>query len=543
MVQGNVLECQQTPGTKYTSSVSSASTPASGSDAEADDPPSPTYITMLVLGMKDALEQLNATNVTFQRLEEMAIFIHESMSHASRHYHSVQHVFDISKDLTHPIAILSAYFHDCIYCHVDGGLSPKQAKILEGTYSRTTTTSMDNSNPQYQFLATFSPVDYSTNDKKEDNDKLLSMVQSIFGYSQGQEVTTRLGLNEFLSAVVAVRSLESHLSIEQLAQIACCIESTIPFRQPKVLSANCNKSDDYDGADNDDAIPLPPLEHLYHNLKRTRDYFQLEISETVLVETIQQAALLSNSDVANFSSPDRIHFLDNSWSLLDETNETLRQHYLYSVKEFQYALYQLYSFFGFLKPSLVFHSFRGVPTQMDIDQKTFQCQLNLTIGKTYVGAKLLAVSLLTAFVELTGGDAPMSLFMGDLPSRHHRSQGLADYLPKLATEECLKRCDATVYNILSKGRRTETSFDILQSPLAAYLYGCLGDEKIRCILDTTKLYPMERAECLTLLSKMPRDIVNNIGDNISKVAISRADEIKQVLLGLPVPSSVDDSPA
>lgn len=46
------------------------------------------------------------------------------------------------------------------------------------------------------------------------------------------------------------------------------------------------------------------------------------------------------------------------------------------------------------------------------------------MGKKYVGAKLLSASVLAAFAQLTGGDAPMCLLIGDLPSRHHRSEKL-----------------------------------------------------------------------------------------------------------------------
>ena len=91
-----------------------------------------TYISRLVLQMETCLNALGARNVTMPRLETMAILVHDSMSASSRNYHSVQHVFDISRDLRDSIAIMAAIFHDCIYFHVDGRLTDIQAKILEG---------------------------------------------------------------------------------------------------------------------------------------------------------------------------------------------------------------------------------------------------------------------------------------------------------------------------------------------------------------------------------------------------------------------------
>ncbi|KAI2499122.1 hypothetical protein MHU86_15392 [Fragilaria crotonensis] len=90
----------------------------------------PTYIGRLILGMRDCLDRLGA-EPTNQQLETFAIFIHESMSTSSRNYHSVKHVFDLTDGWDDPIGILSAYFHDCIYYFVDGGLSSCQKEILQ----------------------------------------------------------------------------------------------------------------------------------------------------------------------------------------------------------------------------------------------------------------------------------------------------------------------------------------------------------------------------------------------------------------------------
>ena len=89
-----------------------------------------TYISRLIIGMKSSLHTLNA-QATNDQLEAWAIFIHESMSNSSRNYHSVQHVFDLAQDQEDPILVLSAFFHDCIYYHVDGGFSEYQASTLK----------------------------------------------------------------------------------------------------------------------------------------------------------------------------------------------------------------------------------------------------------------------------------------------------------------------------------------------------------------------------------------------------------------------------
>ena len=463
-----------------------------------------TYISRLVLQLETCLHALGARNVTMPRLEIMAILVHDSMSASSRNYHSVQHVFDISRDLRDSIAIMAAIFHDCIYYHVDGRLTDIQCKILEGVFQ--TDESGNQQVIAHQFNAT------NMKEMEQVKDPLLLMVEMIFGLLPSQKLTPQLGLNEFLSAVIAVRELQEHLPMPVLAQIACCIEATIPFR-PHI-----------DG--------IGPMDRLYTNMKRTRTVFELDLTDDQLVESVQRACILSNEDVGNLGSKDRHWFLDNTWSLLPETNESLRQQYLYTAKEFHHAVFKMNGFFGFLKPDVVFISFRGIPSEEKMTQKNEACAENLEIGKKYVGAKLLAVSVLAAFAELTGGDAPMSLFMGDLPSRHHVSTKLEDCLPDPPAAALLK-CDSVVYEILLLGRRAETSFDIRQSPLAAYLYGCMGDEALIQVLKSNKMYPMEKENSLQLLACLPREALQNVAKNMAKVALSRSDLILDLVKNLP----------
>lgn len=446
-----------------------------------------TYIGRLILGMRDSLETLGA-KPTDKQLELWAIFIHESMSISSRNYHSVHHVFDLADGWDDPIGVLSAFFHDCIYYHVDGGLSPCQANILNGVVDC-------QSNGQKLFIRE-QPVD----------DPLLLMVESIFGMTPGQEMSPTTGFNEFLSAVIAVRVLSSVLGMKHLAEIACCIEATIPFRTSK-----------------DD---LTPMERLFTRMNKTNQTFSLGFTDDELVKAVQRAVSLANRDVGNFGTEDRMWFLDNTWSLLPETNESLRHQYLYTVKEFQHAVFKMNAFFLFLDPGTIFASFRGFPLDEELDRLTTQARRNLDIGKLYVSAKLLSVSVLAAFAELTGGDAPMSLFMGDLPFRHHISCRLEDYLP---TPASLDGCDIDVYNILAHGRKTESSFDIRQSPLAAYLYSSLGDEMVIIVKEQT-LHPMIKETAEALLMRLPHDSICILGDNLAKVAVSRASVIQDVVL-------------
>ncbi|KAG7352593.1 hypothetical protein IV203_008641 [Nitzschia inconspicua] len=502
------------------------------------------YISQLIIEMEEALLNLNATNLTLPKLEAMAVLIYESMSISTRNYHSVQHVFDlISQGLeNNHIAILAACFHDCIYYHVDGGLTTMQAKLLEGIYKSAIPTMEEKygingesdrkHQPQtrYQFFAT-TPAATSAHKQT----RLLPLVETIFGYTPGQEITiSRDGLNEFLSAVIAVRQLQDHLSTEILAEIACCIQATIPFRPADPETGKTH------------------MEQLYENMLVARDKFALELSDDQVVASVQRACLLSNSDVGNFGTTDLHWFLDNTWSLLPETNESLRDEYVYSVQQFHRALQKMNGFFGFLQPEVVFHEFRGVPCVSEMQRLTGECRNNLQYGKTYVGAKLLAMSLVAALATLSGGDeAPISLFTGDLKPDERRARSIFENNDDTTTkedstalstnfmmhslelpqpsEESLAKCTRLVYDILAVGRRTETSFDIKRSPWAAYLYASMGDEEMFRILKEHTLYPMTEDGAWALLRDLPREAVENIAEDMCDNALSRAEMIRDIV--------------
>lgn len=151
------------------------------------------------------------------------------------------------------------------------------------------------------------------------DDPLLCMVEHIFGYPPDGEITSKNGINEFLSAVVAVRQLEGHLSNDQLARIVCCIEATIPFK-------NCS-----DGHNDNTAH----MERLYTNMVEAKTDCNLSLTDEELGESVQLAAFLANEDIGNFGTEDRYWFLDNTWSLLPESNTSLRQQFLYTIMEYQ----------------------------------------------------------------------------------------------------------------------------------------------------------------------------------------------------------------
>lgn len=283
---------------------------------------------------------------------------------------------------------------------------------------------------------------------ENDGDTLLQIVIRIFGLSPGQEL--KKGVNEFLSAVIACRELQEVLSLKLLVQIACCIEATIPFRPPNEEGKT-------------------PMDQLYERLHEVNQDFQLDLSEDEMVLAVQRATRLANRDVENFSTTDRAWFLDNTWSLMSETNESLRHELKFTVQDMQRSLFNMYNFFPFLKPSLVFAEFRGVPHKKELERMTNEATRNLEMGKKYVAAKLLSFSIFTALIVLTGDDLPVA-FLSNVP-RKDRRQRMEEALLHVSSSEEPVDVDDDVYAVLKNGRTTDSPFDFRQSPMAAFLYG------------------------------------------------------------------------
>merc|ERR1711971_768967 len=97
-----------------------------------------------------------------------------------------------------------------------------------------------------------------------EKDSLLDMICFIFGFSPGVDLSCRGG-NEFLSALVAVRSLEGVISRKNLIKMAVCIEATIPFRE--------------------DQNGRSPIDMLYERLCDVNGKYMLDFSEDEVAES------------------------------------------------------------------------------------------------------------------------------------------------------------------------------------------------------------------------------------------------------------------
>ncbi|HHH28836.1 MAG TPA: hypothetical protein ENK57_10900, partial [Polyangiaceae bacterium] len=236
--------------------------------------PNPTALSRLADMFRDAMSDLGQTP-ELADLERWAVVIHSSMSGRGRSYHTVDHVFQVGEG-NDAIGTLAILFHDTVYCEVDGGipraLEPALADALH----------IDGDHVE---LGEFDP----------EASVFRALVARIFGFEPGQRVTFQSGLNELASALLAARTLQTHLDMRTIAEVVTCIEATIPFREQgaeEILATRLAQAD---------------VEH------------GLGLGEAGVDRAVRRAVEVANRDIANFAYEDPAAFLSHTWEILPET--------------------------------------------------------------------------------------------------------------------------------------------------------------------------------------------------------------------------------
>lgn len=446
----------------------------------------PTDLQHLIRLFRTALEALGATP-SGPQLETWSVLVHTSMSGGERDYHGVQHVFDVA-DRAGPVETLAALFHDTVYVQPDGYLSRQHELLFSDVIEK--------------HAGGFTLKPYVV-----EQDRSRALLEAVFDLSPGTWLSPWDGLSEFLSAMLAARSLDGVLSDPLLLQVAAAIEATIPFRPM-------------------DAQGRTPPERLLDRLGVVNDAFGLGLARSELVRTVHQAVAVTNRDVAGFAFRDTGRFLDYTWQLLPESVMALRRKATYTLGEYRLGLGRMAGFLARLAPESVFCQFQGVPGAAEIAELTALAATNIRRARRYLEAKLAASSVLYALAVLTGGDAPAALFMGDLPTPGRRAMRLEDFLPDPGP--LCGDGDADVFALLDDGRQNDSGFDIRNSPLAAFLYARMGEAGVtRLTADGAP--PVDAASARQLLDLLPVELLQDIVHACARIAVTRADALLDLL--------------
>jgi len=384
-------------------------------------------------------------------LEGLAVFIHRAMTVQTRHYHTLEHVLTFV-EAGSPVQTLAGLFHDVVYYQVDLGFLPEIEQMIAAYVQR--------HEEAFEILAGAPP------------EPLFDLALEVFGLERGQSLSISAGLNEFLSTVVMNFRLGHLVPVAVLLKIDVCIEATIPYRGP--------------GPDGRDSFML--LEQRMRSINARRG---LGISEGEIKEDIRLAVTVANKDVEGFANADAASFLANTWRLLPEMNVPLRSRELYTIREYREALQRMETFFRTVDTRVIFHCYDGVPDAREYQRLTAAAEKNIRLAWRYVSIKLLAQSVLEALAEETGGDAPLSLFMGDAPFSLKGDAGDAEasaggdinerrlekFLPPIEIAPWVAP-DEEFHQLLEVGQQRGPGFGMNTAPLSLFIFRRMAPQQI-----------------------------------------------------------------
>jgi hypothetical protein len=330
---------------------------------------------------------------------------------------------------------------------------------------------------------------------------LAWLALEVFGLRPGQHLSSMAVLNEFLSALVMNRQLGDLLSEKDIFRMDLCIEATIPFRGMTAAGET-------------------HFEEMERRLSEIARRHNFDLTEREVVDTLRTAVMFGNKDIENFAESDPGRFLDNTWKLLPETNVALRLPDVYSIGTYRLALQKMEGFFRSLNPEVVFNQYRGIPNDEDYRQMVRYARANIKVARGYLKLKILSMTVLEALAIATGGDAPVSLFMGDVPREGVSIKRLEYFLPELEDAPWVDHA-SVIYKLLESGRASETSFDMKNSPLSLFVYKTIPPEKITFYLELAQKMFDNQLSAHNFLMALDKLLVKSIAHASAMMVFTR----------------------
>ncbi|HAS46456.1 MAG TPA: hypothetical protein DCS93_38600 [Microscillaceae bacterium] len=418
--------------------------------------------------------------------EDYAVFVHSCMNNGRRKFHTTDHVLDVCEQMQ-PLQVLAGLFHDVIYYQVDGGFPAEAEELIR---------SIVDIHDDIIAIKKILPTDYPSS-------HYVKICLDVFAFKSGQTLGIHGGLNEFLSAWVAVNFLGDFLKAKDLITIAACIEATIPFRPEDEQGKNC-------------------LDHLEQRINDCYASYKLQLAPTEVGQMVKLAAGVANRDVANFAELDPGKFLDNTWILLPETNEMLWKPGVYFNADYRKALMKMEGFLSFLNPENIYHGYQDEPQPEVLAEMKSQAKKNVKTANQYLQLKILGIAIIEALAMATGGDGPISMFLGDVRI-YDEIERAEDYLPPVELSEVLDYND-TLYRLLEYGRASATSFDMKNSPIASFVYKCLGDAQSTQAMELARQMFAEKITPEMFLRSLNRKLVSDLAQACAMLATTRKKE-------------------
>ena len=404
------------------------------------------------------------------RVQKLAMLVHQCMEAKTRTYHTAFHVLGLCESMQ-PIQVLAALFHDVVFYQADEGIPTCVSALLE-----------DVTRPEPGFLRLLEIAP---------DDQAIALCVDIFGFHPGQRLSPRNGMNEFLSAVVAARLLQAHLSHLQLMAVVACIELTIPFRAP-------------DAKGNTAA-------------QRLAQRIQARCTSTAMVKTtITNAVDIANRDVTGFIEAAPEYCLINSMLLVEESMMPRAVSGEKSLLAYRKALLAMDIFLSQLNPAWVGQSYEDHPTAEAVIQMQVTARQNIAFVRDYLTAVLSTVAIIEALTRSTGTVWTMALFLYSMRCAE------GDQFPTPPNEPIHH---ADLRQLLKHGLAPEGNPGLDALPLTACVYGFLGQVATQQVRQQAQQMFDGLLKPLAFLQMLDYDMVSAIIRKMAKIDTSRREQL------------------
>jgi hypothetical protein len=440
----------------------------------------------------DAFAELGA-EVPMDQIERLAMVVHSAMESKQRAYHTSQHVFQMCRGMD-ARQVLAALFHDVVYYQIDGGFPKLAAPVLDRLVRRV------NGELILKPIGT--------------GEAQVRMCARLFQIKPGEVLTPNGGMNEFLSAALAVKLLQPFLTTADLVVIAACIAATVPFRGPDAEGYSF-------------AVGLAGrVRAELRVLSGAKDGAALERQVTAAMHA---AIKIGNRDVSGFAEANPAKFLTGTWQLIEESNISLAVVRVYTLQDYRGALLRMRTFLAGLNPDYIFRQYENYPSDAELARLNAATRKNLLFAADYLGAKINTIAILEAMALETGGNCPVSMFLGDIRGSHGKPDRPRDYLP--AAEKAAGDINPQLLRVLERGRAQESSMDLNASPLTAAIYWRMGQTGMEQTLAQAQRMFAGKLSAREFLQGLDGRLLRMITDVCAKIAISRS----ELLAKLPHP--------
>jgi hypothetical protein len=440
-----------------------------------------------------AFEGLRA-QVPMPDVEAMAVLVHSAMESPRRRYHCSQHALYMCEGMN-PLQVLAAVFHDVVYYQLDDGFPTRLKHLLTPLVSK--------QGDDLVLLAV------------SEQDRAMQLCLQLFGFRAGQALPLFRGMNEFLSAAVAVRLLEPYLAQTDLIAVLACIEATVPFRAPQADGLECCA--------------------LLAQRVREQACLRLSLSEGAEIDTyvdtiMRNAIAMANRDVSGFAEPSPAKFVSATWLLIEESNAPLAAVGVYTLRDYREALTRMQGFLQGLQAPRVFHHYAGYPAPQEFQRLSATAAANIAFAVSFLQLKMTSIAIIEALALQTGGNCPVSMFLGDIRSAFGTPERVEDYLPRGPDTPGL---NAQLLQVLEKGRPEDSRNDLTISPVTAYMYRCMGVDGSAAALALAHQMVNGDLSPAQFLATLPPDMLGSMIDACARIAPSRRDNLVALKASLP----------